>query len=144
MPAPTWFPSVSAEQRALLERWVRAATTPQRVVRRSRIVLFAADGMPAAEVARAASVSLPTVRLWVRRFAGGGPEALLRDAPGRGRHARLDSAVVAARLQQPVAGGAPPSIRQLAREFGVSPSVAWRAVRKGRSAAAGSVAKPPG
>ena len=53
------FPSVSRiaalsmtdEQRATLERWVRAGTTPQRLVFRSQIVLLAASGMPSKHVA---------------------------------------------------------------------------------------------
>ena len=37
---------LTPEHRATLERWLRAGTTAQRVVLRSRIVLLAADGLP--------------------------------------------------------------------------------------------------
>jgi transposase len=71
--------------RAVLRRWVRKATAPQRLVTRSRIVLLLADGLSTREVARAVGVSRPTVMLWQRRFREGGCQALTRDRPGRGR-----------------------------------------------------------
>ena len=70
---------------ATLERWVRAGTTPQRVVLRSRIVLLLATGVSSREAARRLGVSRHTVDLWRRRYAGGGCDALTRDKPGRGR-----------------------------------------------------------
>lgn len=52
-------------------------------------MVAAAAGQPVSEIARALGVSRPTVRLWCRRFEGGGVAALLRDKPGRGRKPRL-------------------------------------------------------
>ena len=46
--------------RERLERWVRASTTPQRVVRRSRIVLLWLEGLSAADIAARVDVSRPT------------------------------------------------------------------------------------
>src|SRR5262245_61643423 len=71
--------------RELLRTWTRSGTTPQRVVRRARIVLLAADGHSARDIAQRLGVSTHTVSLWRRRFHAGGSTALLRDAPGRGR-----------------------------------------------------------
>jgi transposase len=76
---------ITPEQRTMVEAWVRATTTPQRVVLRSRIVLLAADGLASLHIARQLGVSQDTVRLWRRRFALAGAEGLLEDAPGRGR-----------------------------------------------------------
>ena len=76
---------LTAEQRAALDRWVRSGMTPQRLVFRSRIVLLAAEGIPSKHIAATLDTSQDTVRLWRRRFAAGGPEALVNDAPGRGR-----------------------------------------------------------
>ena len=76
---------ITSEQRTMVEAWVRATTTPQRVVLRSRIVLLAADGLASLHIARQLGVSQDTVRLWRRRFALAGAEGLLEDAPGRGR-----------------------------------------------------------
>jgi DNA-binding NarL/FixJ family response regulator len=71
--------------RAQLERWVRAPTTPQRTVRRSRIVLLLAEGFSARAVARKVGVSRNTVELWRARYAKEGAETLTCDRPGRGR-----------------------------------------------------------
>ena len=71
---------------------MRAGTTPQRLVFRSRIVLLAARGMPSPHVARQLDTSQDTVRLWRRRFAAAGPDALRRDAPGRGRTRQMTAA----------------------------------------------------
>ena len=114
------------EQRATLERWLRAGTTPQRLVFRSRIVLLAARGMPSPHVARQLDTSQDTVRLWRRRFAAAGPDALRRDAPGRGRKRQI----TAAREQQVVEATlhrAPPRatqwrLRSMAAAQGLSPA----------------------
>jgi len=68
-----------------LERWVRAPTTPQRTVRRSRIVLLLAEGFSGREVARMLGVSRNTVDLWRARYAQEGSQTLTCDRPGRGR-----------------------------------------------------------
>ena len=75
----------TAEERALLEQWVRSGTTPQRTVRRSRIVLMLDDELSGREVARRLGVSRRTVDLWATRFAAEGCDALTKDRPGRGR-----------------------------------------------------------
>ena len=122
-----------AEDRTQLEQWVRAATTPQRVVWRSRIVLLGLDGHSATEIAAQIGVSHPTVRLWLRRFANAGANALLHDAPGRGRHPLIDPATLMTRLREAHlvgADGQPTSLRDAAKYLGVSASTVWRALRK--------------
>ena len=89
---------LTPEPRATLERWLRAGTTAQRVVLRSRIVLLAADGLPSKYIAQRLGTSQDTVRVWRRRFAAGGPDVLTHDAPGRGRKRQI----TAAREQQVV------------------------------------------
>src|SRR5262245_47994923 len=76
---------VTDGDRHLLRTWTRAGTTPQRVARRARIVLLAAEGHSAREIALRLGVSTHTVSLWRRRFQAGGAHAIMRDAPGRGR-----------------------------------------------------------
>ena len=83
---------MTTEQRATLERWIRAGTTAQRVVLRSRIVVLAADGLPSKHIAQRLDTSPDTVRLGRRRFASGGPATLTRDAPGRGRKRQITAA----------------------------------------------------
>jgi hypothetical protein len=43
--------AITDEERAELQRRVRAHTTPQRTAKRARIVLLAADGLPNRQVA---------------------------------------------------------------------------------------------
>jgi hypothetical protein len=82
---PTAATPVDARDRAILERWTRARTTPQRIVLRSRMILLLADGCSAREAARRLAVSRHTVDLWRRRYTEAGCSALTTDRPGRGR-----------------------------------------------------------
>jgi len=76
---------LAVRDRFLLERWVRAPTTPQRIVMRSGIILLLGAGVSGREVARRTGVSRNTVDLWRARYLSGGCEALRRDRSGRGR-----------------------------------------------------------
>jgi putative transposase len=51
-----------------LEKLVKARSTPQHYALRARIILFAAQGMNNAEIARQLDVSLDAVRLWRQRW----------------------------------------------------------------------------
>ena len=125
--------SASSTDRQLLQRWLKAPTTPQRVARRSRIVLLAIDGMREQDIAAKVGVSRPTVRLWVSRFDKLGVEGLLRDKPGRGRHASMDPSIARQRLAEAnmlTEDGKPVSLRRAAAFLGVSASALWRALKK--------------
>ena len=117
---------MTADQRATLERWVRAGTTPQRLVFRSRIVLLAASSMPSKHVAHELDTSQDTVRLWRRRFAAGGPDALRHGAPGRGRKRQITAAreqqVVEATLHTAPLRATQWSLRSMAAAQGLSPA----------------------
>ena len=52
---------------------------------RCQVVLLAADGLANNAIATALGISRPTVLLWRARFIAHGPQALVEDAPGRGR-----------------------------------------------------------
>jgi len=82
---------ISREQREELKRLVSAPTTPQRLVKRARIVLMRAQR--STQVGRAAQVGVrrPAVIRWERRFAGLGL-AGLTDAPGRGSEPSIAAA----------------------------------------------------
>jgi transposase len=83
-------------------------------------------------------VSPTTVRLWIARFEESGPEALLHDAPGRGRHPAIAPEAMRERLREAnlvTADGLPFSIRQAARFLGVSATAVWRALKKTRHSA---------
>jgi transposase len=63
-----------------LERLVRDRNTPQKVVWRGRIVLFASEGLTAEAIAVAVGKSLLTVRRRRHRFVAKGVDGLLKDA----------------------------------------------------------------
>ena len=120
--------------RERLAELARLPSVPSGLAKRARIVLLAADGMPNAQIARAAGVSRPTVIGWRDRYQQGGIRAL-EDEPRSGRPPEISEAdVVIATLAD---GGRPPerlgithwSARFLATELGISfASVAriWR------------------
>ena len=107
--------------------------TPQAVARRARIVLLAMDGLSHAKIAARVGVSRPTVILWIERFTAGGADALLHDAPGRGRRASIDPSTLRDRLNRAHLldeHGQPTSWRRAAASLNVSTSTLWRALRK--------------
>ncbi len=127
---------VANEHLQMLERWSQAPTTQQRLVRRSRIVLMAANGCTLGDIADELGTSRSTVRLWVERFGIGGPDALCHDRPGRGRKPLLRTDVIDQMRQfkaESEAAGHRVGIRELARRFGVSPTTVHRALVRGRN-----------
>jgi transposase len=75
---------ITGEERAELERRVRAHTTPQRMVRRCRAVLLAAEGVPNRQIAPSVGLNENQVGLWRRRFEAD-RLAGLGDRPRSGR-----------------------------------------------------------
>ena len=127
------FQQLTAAERAQLDRWVRAPTSPHRLVVRSRIVLLADDGFRTAAIAAHLRISPATVRLWCRRVQADGVGVLERDAPGRGRPPGMSREKVAATfraLRQFVEDGVPWSARAVADWARVSPATVWRIARK--------------
>ena len=117
------------DQRDELLRWVRTATTPQRVVTRSTIVLLAAAGWTDSRIAAEVGVTRRTVALWRGRFVATGGRALLVDAPGRGRKPGRDRVVVERILEMtahPPPHGERWTVRSLAQAAGVSHATVQR------------------
>ena len=75
---------ITVEERVELERRVRAHTTPQRMVKRARVVLLAADGMANRRISVEVGLSEQYVAMWRRRFASD-RLAGLEDRPRSGR-----------------------------------------------------------
>jgi transposase len=121
---------VSEEARRTLEGWVRARTSPQRLVMRARIVLLASQGMANRRIAQDLGTSRPTVVLWRNRFRTGGVAALLEEAPGRGRPASISSAqvrrIVKATTQTRPRGATHWSTRTMAEAQGISHATVQR------------------
>jgi transposase len=95
---------VSEEDRQVLQSRVQARTASVRDRERARIVLLAAQGLPAVEIAARVGVSRPTVTLWRNRYEQDGLEGL-GDAPRSGAPAKLTQArtdeILAATLAPP-------------------------------------------
>src|ERR1035437_157446 len=123
-----WNPAralpMTPEQKQTLQAWVRAPTTPQYVVLRSRICLQAHEGLANHRIATQLGTSRPTVLLWRQRFAEGGPTALEQDASRGVSVPRLDpsqtNAIVAATLHTTPRDATHRPTRTLAKQCGVS------------------------
>jgi transposase len=121
--------TVTAEQRELLEQWMRAHGTPQQVVLRGRIILARAEaGVGDMAVATRLGLNRHTCRLWRQRFAAAGPDSLWEVAEGRGRKPRSG---LAQKIVEATVGSRPPgqthwSTRTLAKAQGVHPSTVAR------------------
>ncbi|HOQ53299.1 MAG TPA: IS630 family transposase [Micropruina sp.] len=85
---------VSAEQRAELAAIARSTTRPHRVVVQARGLLWAAEGVANAEIARRCEVDADAVRRWRTRFATAGVAGVGIIAKGRGRKPSLPAGTV--------------------------------------------------
>jgi putative transposase len=101
--------TVTSHQRRVLTHLVRAATTPQAVATRARIVLGAADGASNRGLAARLALARNTVQAWRDRWAAAAELLLAAEAEGgpddnRARHAAIQG--VLADAPRP---GAPPT-----------------------------------
>ena len=123
-----WKPAdpvpMTAEQRTTLKAWIRAKTTPQRIVLRARICMLAAEGTSNHAIAHQLQTSRPTVLLWRTRFAREGPSGLSVDASHGPSLQRLPpqkvNAIVKATLQTTPPDATHWSTRTMATAQGVS------------------------
>ncbi len=128
---PATAVNLSKEERATLETLARAGTTTQRLARRCRVILLAAEGTPNRAIARQVGVSRPTVLTVRAAFARGGREALRHDQK-RQRSRRkliptLEKQLVETTLHTKPPGATPWSTRTLARQLGLSHMTVQRA-----------------
>ena len=119
---------ILADDRDLLERWVRVRTTPRPLLQRSQIVLLAAKGVSHRQTAQQLDTTRDTVRRWRLRFAARGADALTFDSRGRGRKSRVCLATLETVLRAPRRETT--SVRPLATRLGVSPSAVHRALHR--------------
>jgi transposase len=117
--------TLTAADRADLERVVRATTTPAGITRRARCILLLAEGQSYSAVCTALGVTDRFVARWKRRFAEGGVLALADDARA-GRQDRRLSPALEARILRITREERPPrplthwTSRRLAARVGVS------------------------
>jgi transposase len=107
-----------------LEQWIRAGSTPQQVVLRSRIIVAAARGQTDLRITGDLRVQRRTVALWRQRVRELGIGCVWEMRPGRGRKTRYGAgkaaAIVEATLQTKPPGSTHWSTRKLAVTQGVS------------------------
>src|SRR5712692_8932903 len=75
---------LTATEVSQLTAWVRAGTTPQRLVRRARLILGSAAGLGSRALAQHERMSRTTVRRWLARFVARRCDGL-QDRPRSGR-----------------------------------------------------------
>ena len=81
--------NLSAEEREYLEAQTRARTIQAQTVSRARILLLKAEGCTINEIADKVGINRKSVMLCLNKYAEGGVENALFDAPGRGRNAEI-------------------------------------------------------
>ena len=103
--------NLSTEQQTALQRLVQAPSTPQKVVRRARIALLAAEGKDNRHIATELGTSHVTVGQWRQRVLDLGL-AGLQEAPRPGRPKTLPAHKVQTVLTEVVQ---PPKGREIGR-----------------------------
>ena len=81
--------TLTAEDRNYLETQTRARTIQAQTVNRARILLLKADGCSIDDIADKVGINRKSVMLCLKKYAYGGVENALFDAPGRGRNAEI-------------------------------------------------------
>jgi len=84
MGEPARLITLTTAQWQQLTRWARAATTPQRLARRARVILGSAAGLGSRRLAQQERMSRTTVQRWRARFMAAGCDGL-QDRPRCGR-----------------------------------------------------------
>ncbi len=117
-----------------LEALIANGNTPQKHVRRARIVRLAGDGVGTDEIQRRLGVSKPTIRRWRTRYVEAGVDGLCRDKTRPPGKAPLAADVVV-RVIEKTKTETPPdathwSLRTMAKAVGIAPSsvqAIWKA-----------------
>jgi transposase len=125
--------ALMADERALLESWVRAPSSEQRLAERAEIVLLAAAGRASRAIARELGITHRTVSKWRVRFAHD-RIAGLGDAPRSGKPKTYDAAadqrILALLERPPPQGFARWTAPLIAAALGdVSDQYVWRFLR---------------
>ncbi len=81
--------TLTKEERDYLETQTRARTIQAQTVNRARILLLKAEGVSIDVIADKIGINRKSVMLCLNKFAEGGIENALFDAPGRGRNAEI-------------------------------------------------------
>jgi transposase len=128
--------TIRKRDKALMDEFLRAGNTPQKVAFRISVVLGAAAGIPNAQLARDLATTKSSVLKWRGRYRDGGLEGILEDLPRSGRHktisAEKEAAIVQATLHTKPAQATHWSTRSMAEVQSVSDTTIhriWKAHR---------------
>jgi len=117
-------------ERDILVRWSHGRSTPARLVARAQIVLLSAAGLSNKEIAPKLATDRFTVARWRSRFANQRLAGIEKDAPRGGRKPtrrnRMAGTIVQRTTQTRPANATHWSVRTLAEELTVSPSMVHR------------------
>ena len=123
---------IPSKDRAVLEGWLRAPSTPQRLAMRATVILASSDGESLRSISRRLKVSVVSICRWRDRYRGEGLGGL-QTRQRAGRTPTITPAdeakIVAATMRQPPAA-THWSVRTLAKELGVSRSSIHRIWQK--------------
>ena len=121
---------ITQEQQKIVDTWIRAKKTPQRIVLRSRICLLAAEGLSHNAIAKKLDTSRTTVILWIKRFQERGLTGISEDATHglstRSLDAEKVKSIVEATLHTKPKDATHWSTRTMAKIQGVSHSTIQR------------------
>ena len=129
---------LTRKDRARLQKWSSARSTPVRLRERAQLVLMAADGLSNKAIAEALAIDVNKVGRWRRRAAEEGASAIEKERPRGANHggknseaqALLRSRVIEATTRTAPEGATHWSCRSMARHLGTTHSFVnrvWRA-----------------
>jgi transposase len=90
MPPKKYLVDLTVDERATLERTIKAGKTSARTLNRAHVLLAAADGHLDAQIATALHLGVRTVERIRQRFVEGRLERALSDLPRPGAQRKLD------------------------------------------------------
>ena len=115
--------TLTEEERTILNAWLRLPLSARQALR-AKIILLAADGETNVKIARKLRASLKTVVLWRRRFLDGRLEGIEKEAHRCKRKSEVSEATTRLILQKMRERRW--TVRSLATELGISPSMVYR------------------
>jgi transposase len=126
--------TLTEKEKETLIIWSRGKRTSARLVLRARILLLASEAKENLEIAKTVGTSRHTVSLWRKRFAQKRLSGIEKDAPRGGRKPsetnQAARRIIERTLQGPPANATHWSVRTLAKELKVAPTMVhrvWRA-----------------
>ena len=114
---------LSADDRQMLEKWLRSQTAPASLVRRARLILMLADGIPQRETIETLGCDFGFIQRWKHSFTERGTAGLGNQPRGRRPDAltpKDEARILAATRKPPTDGSTHWSTRRLGRVLGYS------------------------